>query len=163
MKIISKIALLLLMVGSSSCAMMLGDKNDSVSILSNPPGADIFIDGRNYGKTPATLDIEAKNHTVTLTKEGYGSTQLQLETWATIKNGACGADIFLGWILIYPLYNAMWSGDCGEFREDTYSAVIPQSASRSNNNNSGNQNRNYYYNQGQTNPNQNYYGQQYQY
>lgn len=150
------------MLGSASCAMMVGDKNAPISILSNPPGADIFIDGRNYGKTPATLDIEAKNHIVTLTKEGYGSTQLQLETWAAIKDKACMVDALTSMFVI-PMYSLIWSGNCNEFKEESYSAIIPQSASRSNNNNAVNQNRNYYYNQGRGDPNQNYYGRQYQY
>ena len=67
MKLSRIFTLLVLLAGSSSCAMMMNEKTDQVSINSNPPGADIFIEGRSYGKTPATITIEAKNQTVFLT------------------------------------------------------------------------------------------------
>ena len=89
---------------ASSCAMIAGDKRDSVSISSQPSGADIFIQGVNYGKTPATIKLEAKNQKVVLVKEGYGSAELNLETMATIKNGACSADMMTS-ILVVPLYS----------------------------------------------------------
>jgi len=95
-----------------------------VTINSNPSGADIFIEGRNYGQTPATIRLEAKNQTVVLTKEGYGSAQLQLEALASIKNGKCAADM-AGAILIVPLYSALWSGYCNEFKEKEYFVNIP--------------------------------------
>ncbi len=126
MKLLQKLFLILLLTVASSCAMMMNDKNDQVSINSNPSGADIFIEGRNYGQTPATITIEAKNSTVVLTKEGYGSTQLQLEAWAAVKNGACSADM-LGAMLIVPLYSVMWSGKCNEFKQKQYFVTIPRS------------------------------------
>jgi hypothetical protein len=131
MKLSRIFTLLVLLAGSSSCAMMMNEKTDQVSINSNPPGADIFIEGRSYGKTPATITIEAKNQTVVLTKEGHGSAQLQLEAWATVKNGACSADM-LGAMLILPLYSAMWSGKCNEFKEKQYFVTIPRTASAMN-------------------------------
>ena len=128
MKIFYKIALLALLSISSSCAMLFGDKTDQVSIGSSPSGADIFIDGINYGRTPATITIEAKNSTVVLTKEGYGSTKLEIEAWATMKNKGCSLDILTA-ILPWSLYSAQWSGYCNEFKKDSYSAVIPNLSS----------------------------------
>lgn len=123
MKLARQIALVASLLFASSCAAMFNDKNAEVSINSNPAGADIFIEGRNYGKTPATLNIEAKNQTVVLTKEGYGSAQLQLETWYTAKNGKCMADA-MGAMFLVPIYSFI-SGKCTEFKEKEYFVNIP--------------------------------------
>ncbi len=125
MKLFKAIFLVSLLALSSSCAILMNDKNDQISINSSPAGADIFIEGRHYGKTPANLNIEAKNSTVVVTKEGYGSTQLNLEAWASVKNGACSADM-LGAILIVPLYSVLWSGKCNAFKEKEYFVTIPR-------------------------------------
>lgn len=164
MKLFRTLSLLALLAASSSCALMMNDKNDQISINSNPSGASIFIEGRDYGQTPATINVEAKNSTVVLTKEGYGSTQLQLEAWAAVKNGACSADM-LGAILIVPLYSVLWSGKCNEFKEKQYFVTIPRTGS-SNNSMMGVGKRpsdmiNYYYNQDSSGSVPNYSQQQY--
>jgi hypothetical protein len=125
MKLFRTFSLFVLLAASSSCALMMNDKNDQVAINSSPAGADIFIDGKHHGQTPANLNIEAKNSTVVITKEGYGSTQLQLEAWATMKNGACSADAMTA-ILPWSLYSAFWSGRCNEFKEKEYFVTIPR-------------------------------------
>ena len=43
-----------------------GDARGTVVIESNPAGAEVFIDGRAAGKTPATLTLQAGEHTVVL-------------------------------------------------------------------------------------------------
>jgi PEGA domain len=40
-------------------------------IESNPPGADIYIDGTGYGSTPKTIDIGPGLHKIELKLEGY--------------------------------------------------------------------------------------------
>jgi hypothetical protein len=122
-----KFTLLALLAFSSSCAMLFNDKEVDVSIASTPPGADIFIEGKNYGKTPATIKIEPKNYTVVVTKEGYGSTQLNLEYWVTARNGKCIADM-LGTMLVIPYYSFYWSGKCNDFKQKEYFVTIPKSA-----------------------------------
>lgn len=162
MKLFRVLSLFALLAASSSCALMMNDKNDQVSINSNPSGADIFIEGRNYGQTPATINIEAKNSTVVLTKEGYGSTQLQLEAWAAIKNGACSADM-LGAIFLVPLYSFQYSGHCNEFKEKQYFVTIPRTGNMANNGSTvgiGNKPAdmiNYYYNSNGSNAPQQQY------
>ncbi len=129
MKLTTKFAAILLLMLSSSCAMMFKDKEVEVKISSTPAGADIFIEGKNYGKTPATLKIIPKNYTVILTKQGYGSAQLKLESWAAIRDksgdrGRCVADA-LGTMLILPYYSLVYSGACSEFKQKEYFATIP--------------------------------------
>lgn len=158
MKLAHQFTLVASLLLTSSCAAMFNDKNTEVSINSNPPGADIFIEGRNYGQTPATLNIEAKNQVVILTKEGYGSAQLNLETWYAAKNGKCLADA-IGMALIVPIYSFI-SGKCNEFKEKEYFVNIPNVGGAGMNGGYnpmvgvGNEPKNmidYYYNQGTQN------------
>ncbi len=111
---------------SSSCAMISGNKNDSISISSQPSGAEIIINGMNYGKTPATINIEAKNQKAVLIKEGYGSSELSLETIVSMKNGACAADALTS-MLIVPLYSLLFSGNCSEFKQKEHFVNISPS------------------------------------
>ncbi|MBU6140127.1 MAG: PEGA domain-containing protein [Proteobacteria bacterium] len=154
MKFSRQIALLASLILTSSCAAMFNDNKAEVSINSNPPGADIFIEGRSHGRTPATLQIEAKNQTAVLNKEGYGSAQVQLETWYTAKNGKCLADAMFSMFII-PAYS-FYSGKCSEFKEKEYFVNIPNNGSTRANNGfnpvaaTGNNPQNmidYYYNQ----------------
>jgi len=112
----------------SSCAFLLNDKTVDVAINSNPAGADIVIDGRSYGRTPATLILEPKSYTVVVTKEGYGSAQIKLEAWQAIRRkngegGRCVADA-LGTMLIVPAFSFL-SVYCRDFKESEYLVNIP--------------------------------------
>ena len=106
MKSFKKFIILALIPFVASCAMSFNEKNVDVTINSNPQGADIIIEGTNYGKTPKTINIEPKNYTVSLVKEGYGSAQIQLESWVAIRNKKgegkrCLADA-VGTMLVVP-------------------------------------------------------------
>jgi hypothetical protein len=46
----------------------------TVSITSNPLGADIKIDGEPYGQTPKLIDIVIGSHRLELTKDGFSRT-----------------------------------------------------------------------------------------
>lgn len=137
----------------SSCAYMMNSKTVDVAINSNPAGAEIVIDGKNYGRTPITINLEPKNYNVVLTKEGYGSAQIKLESWQAIRRkqgegSRCVLDT-LGAILIAPLFSA-WSVYCRDFKEAEYSVNIPYlgapagDQSRNNQHNNGGQYQNYY-------------------
>lgn len=132
MKSLRQIFVISSLILASSCAMMFNDDKDQVTIGSSPAGADVFIGGRNYGKTPVTLTLQAKNQIATVTKEGYGSAQLQLEAWAAMKNGKCVADA-MGTMLIIPYYSLVWSGKCNQFREKEYMVTIPYLGARAGN------------------------------
>lgn len=149
MKNIFKLFAVAILVFSSSCAMLTNDKLDTVSINSSPSGADIYIDGKHMGATPATLNIEPKDYNVQLKKPGYGSTEIKLEYWVAAKTKSCMLDAVSAMFVI-PLYSFYWSGYCNEFKEDQYSAVIPRNAvskrlnSRKRGYDSRNGSRNYY-------------------
>jgi len=123
-----KIILLLTLQTLASCAYLFNNKTVDLSIDSNPQGADIVIDGKSYGRTPLTISIEPKNYIATLTKEGYGSAQLQLESWQAIRRkdgegGRCIADA-IGTMLILPMLS-YWSVYCRDFKEPQYFVNIP--------------------------------------
>ncbi len=64
----------------------------TVPINSNPPGATVMIDGRNYGQTPAFVELKpSKNYLATISKRGYGSVNVNMETWYSVRDGQ-GAD-----------------------------------------------------------------------
>lgn len=161
MKLFRRLALVAILSSASSCAMMFNDKQDQVTINSTPSGADIFIEGKSYGKTPATIKLEAKNQTAVISKEGYGSAQLQLQTWVTAKNGKCLADAMTS-MFIVPYYSFMFSGKCAEFKEKEHMVTIPnvggigmgRGGSMVGSGNKPQEMINYYYNQnnGQNNP-----------
>ncbi len=127
MKLLRQFALVAVLSFASSCAMMFNDNQGEVSINSSPTGANIFIEGKNYGQTPATIKIEAKNQTAVITKDGYGSAQLQLEVWVAAKNKKCLADA-MGSMLVVPYYSFMFSGKCNEFKEKEYFVNIQKTA-----------------------------------
>lgn len=43
----------------------------TLSVTSNPLGAEIFIDGKSYGMTPANVEVVIGNHDVKLVKDNY--------------------------------------------------------------------------------------------
>ena len=101
-----------------------------VSINSNPSGADLYIDGSYYGRTPITLNIEPKkDYNATLMKQGYGKSSLTLETWYSVRENRGGADQArcvldaLGVMLIIPAFG-FYSVHCRDFKIPSYQISI---------------------------------------
>ncbi|MBM5783017.1 MAG: PEGA domain-containing protein, partial [Pelagibacterales bacterium] len=121
---LSKVALLSsLLISASSCAFF-NDRTVDLGINSMPSGADIVIDGKHYGKTPAILNLEPKKHNIVLTKEGYGSTSFSPEIWwgaiRTDVNGNRASDgtrCFFDMMTVIFSFNAYNSSKCGDFKE----------------------------------------------
>ncbi len=138
MKILKNSFTALLIFICSSCALIVNDKKSAVYIDSNPPGAHIIIEGRNYGMTPTMLNLEVRPYEVSLLKEGYGSAKLNLDVWQGIDKNAdgkrCLADM-IGFIFIVTYYSALYSDECKIFKENEYSVEIPFTASKSVQNN----------------------------
>lgn len=49
------------------------------SVISNPLGANIIIDGKQYGVTPKNIDLPLGKHVVELTMEGYKTGKMNFE------------------------------------------------------------------------------------
>ncbi len=124
-----KLFLLFCLFGISSCAFF-NDRNVDIAINSNPSGADIFIDGKNYGKTPTVVNIEPKPQIVTLSKEGYGTGQLKLETWGAVRTDVMGnrtsdgTRCWLDMMSVVFFFNA-FTTKCADFTQKEYSLIIP--------------------------------------
>jgi serine/threonine protein kinase len=56
----------------SSVVVHLNQLSATLSVTSNPPGANIYVDGRDMGKlTPAQVSVDKGQHVVLIRKEGY--------------------------------------------------------------------------------------------
>lgn len=56
---------------SSAGEILTLDKGKGITIISNPTEADIEIDGKPYGKTPKTIDIESGEHMILINHTNY--------------------------------------------------------------------------------------------
>jgi len=57
-------------------------RRDSISKLtieSNPPGAEVLIDGKSYGRTPATVSLPPGSRYVVLRRDGYNTWSRELQ------------------------------------------------------------------------------------
>ena len=78
----------------ASCATLFSGSNDTVRISSNPAGAEVFIDGAPYGKTPLTLKLQKDNYYhVAISHEGYETAYVSI----TSREG-------IGWIILDAIF-----------------------------------------------------------
>jgi hypothetical protein len=65
--------------------MTLDRATGTVMVKSNPPGATILIDGREWpSKTPTMMTLAAGKHALVLRKEGYRDEESSID----VKDGA---------------------------------------------------------------------------
>ena len=82
--------LLLFALAGSACATLFASKNTMAPMSSDPPGAEVFVDGHRVGQTPMTLELSHKSeHVITFRKAGY-------------KEATCtiGRSVGAGWIVL---------------------------------------------------------------
>ena len=75
-------AALLCLLLLAGCATIFSGTSDEIHFESEPPGAEIYVDGLQRGETPATIDIDRPGlgeTTVTLRMEGYADRTFELE------------------------------------------------------------------------------------
>ncbi|ASJ04586.1 PEGA domain-containing protein [Thermococcus barossii] len=53
-----------------------------INVTTDPPGAEIVLDGEVKGKSPALLKVAVGSHRLTLSKEGYESVEYNVTVWA---------------------------------------------------------------------------------
>ena len=78
----------------SSCATLINGKTQEVQIISQPPGANVIVDGVDRGQTPVSLDLARKDrHSVSVSMYGYENFHIlmkrSLSSW-TILGGPIG-------------------------------------------------------------------------
>lgn len=87
--------ILMLSIALTSCAMIMSGTSDKVAINSNISNADIYINGRLIGKTPAIVKLsKSKEHEIVVKKEGYIPFVIQTDRSLNLW--------FLGDILLIP-------------------------------------------------------------
>lgn len=89
----------------SSCAMMFG-KKQTITVTSNPSGADVYIDNELYGRTPFYFTTKTASSYMTFVKQGYVTqtihtpTRLRRSVWLNLLiTGPLGfgIDAISGW------------------------------------------------------------------
>lgn len=117
---------------SNSCSLM-NNTNVTVPINSNPPGADVYIDGKFFGQTPVFANLDPSNdYSATVSKPGYGSTNVSLETWYSVRDGRgaestrCILDAF-GTMLVVPAFG-FFSVHCRDFKQTDYFVNLSSNA-----------------------------------
>jgi PEGA domain len=66
------------MTSTSSAAP--ADATGTVSVKTNPDGADVYVDGQFYGNSPATLKLKSGKHTIGVKMSGYKDWSRELAT-----------------------------------------------------------------------------------
>ena len=109
---------------SSGCASIMCSDHKTISILSDPPGADFEVENRLgvviiKDTTPQTITLKRgggwfkqEGYLISFEKEGYepltATVDQGLETgWYLGGNFVFGS--FIGWLIIDPLTGAMWN------------------------------------------------------
>jgi hypothetical protein len=72
MNFLNVLLIFFLLVFSSGCATVMHGSTQDIGITTDPPGADLLVDGQTHYQSPATLILSRKNaHLVEVSKEGY--------------------------------------------------------------------------------------------
>lgn len=56
---------------SSAGEILTLERGKGLTIISNPSEAEVEVDGKSYGKTPLTIDIESGEHTIVVSHGSY--------------------------------------------------------------------------------------------
>ena len=109
----------------SSCGTLFCVRTEApaLTITSNVPNADVFLNGRYVGQTPHSHfgdEVDIKN--ITVKKEGYKSQSLnprKLTGWAYVN------------FIPYPLYNWIWGyfldrsqSKCWKYKSDVFNFYL---------------------------------------
>jgi len=64
--------LLLTCLAGSGCATLFAHKTVMAPLSTDPPGAEVFVDGHRVGQTPMTFELsQRREHVITFRKAGY--------------------------------------------------------------------------------------------
>ena len=92
--ILKSVIVSLLILSFSACSTVMNTTTQEVEIKSTPANAKIVIDGRKFGTTPQTVNIErGKDHIIKLSLDGYDLYETQMTGkisawfWFNVLNG----------------------------------------------------------------------------
>ena len=73
---------------SWGCATVMNKSTADVSILTEPAGADVYIDNQFVGKSPLATKVKHENHNIRVEKPGYETGVAQITSsisgWAVV-------------------------------------------------------------------------------
>ena len=93
------IGCLLLQTGCMPWATIVEGKVQTIEVTSDPPGAEVFVDGKQMSLTPAEIIVRRKGtHTLRFEKVGYDPVEVKMKRglngWLT---ATAGVVLFWGW------------------------------------------------------------------
>lgn len=97
LSVLKLFAIILVVAGAGGCATIVKGTSQKVPIASDPPGADILVDGSRVGQTPMAVEMKRKHdHLVTIQKTGY-----RPQSVAVVKDvgGAVWGNIIAGGLI----------------------------------------------------------------
>ena len=105
----TKLFLTLIIFFAQSCGFTHGvffDKKEvNISFNTYPDGASVWLNGKNFGKTPITTNLIPNGYyDVVFIKDGYSTKEFRINPIYS-RNGFCKADT-MGSFLIIPLFSA---------------------------------------------------------
>lgn len=114
------VAIIAVITATSGCATLFSSENQAVSMATTPPGAQITINGADYGQTPASIMLGKKqSYTVVFAKAGFEPVTCRINTSASAK-----------WIILdvlgglVPVIVDAATGAWNEFDRDACSATM---------------------------------------
>jgi hypothetical protein len=90
-----RISVIAAVLSLTACGAILNGGPANVPMSTNPPGAEIWIDGTNRGMTPATLSL-AKNRPYTVTFRRGGFQDTSVEIGRRVSGGYVVLDVLFG-------------------------------------------------------------------
>ncbi len=131
MNFLRKKFLILTLLSLASCSFA-NKKTVELGISSNPSGANILISGRNYGKTPAVLELKPAEITILLSKPGFEKAEIKTSYYGAVRtdvNGKVSADgnrCLLDMASVVFFFRA-FSEKCTDFKQKSYQVNLAPS------------------------------------
>jgi len=102
MKAITSLFVVVFSFVVSGCASITASRSESFSVLSDPPGAQVRLNGSLVGTTPAVIDIprQANSPQIEVSQDGYSTETCRLSHSA--GGGYVAADVVMC-VLLFPI------------------------------------------------------------
>ncbi len=111
---------------SSACATVINGSMQRVAVASDPPGAEVYVNGAPAGVTPAFVDVPRRDADLQLRleKDGYEPTVLAVERsrsgWlvgnvllAGFPINDYGMEAWVGAMVVYGVLGSLWDARSG--------------------------------------------------
>jgi hypothetical protein len=105
----------LLTIFTSACAQQ-------AAFVSSPPGAQVFVDGREIGVTPCAYDYKLSQndtHEITIAKDGYEPVEF------VVKTDEIDTEVRNRWLMAGAVWSPLWIGTLFTKKlKDTYDFAL---------------------------------------